>query len=509
MTIRSPLVALGVGGWLWFLAPAGQAQETPSEAPPAAAVTTRIPLATTLLQLHKLDDDLMKKVDALCTLIDTEAMAKRLPEPVAQSLRWNLHNFSAAAQPNIRIALGVTRLPLEDAQIMDGIEKLEADWTANERERTTQIVAGVREAQLRLEEVTKTAGPASDIDSLIAVTDQLQTEAQKHSPAVAGPVQASSLCTYVGYLQALRRVIALGPQSDEYTVSAVLFDFQNVGNNSARDAVDRGAVRRRIEQALTPFQKAEEDAQQALDEALQQNKSAAVLLAALVRFEDASTKNRQAREGLYLGANPPTPADVAAIHDAYRNLVETAGAMESGDFHRAHAAIDHLQGTGLKPLGAARAVTFDALLAEWRKTIDEHGGGASEVPSPDLSKAREALTRQREALSRQLAGIKTPIDLEAFAAGLSANSGEARGEPEDGALRNLSAQLTGLATAWMSANPDFLRQVSFEPSASPFSVPLDDLRTRILRDVLARSIGAPELNAPPLADLQPEKRSTG
>ena len=118
--------------------------------------------------------------------------------------------------------------------------------------------------------------------------------------------------------------------------------------------------------------------------------------------------------------------------------------------------------------------------------------------------ARNAANR-RSKIRAQLAAVKTPADLEAITDELAnrPRAARMRGGDDQDELSQLSHQLTVLATVWSSASPALLQQdrsgsVQLE---NPFAKEIAALRKTIERDVLARTLRAPELNQPPLADL--------
>ncbi len=75
---RFPLALIGFSMWLWQV-PCGHGQDAPAP----AADAKRVPLAQDLAQIHQIDDDLRKKVDALCVLKPIEALSINTLEELA------------------------------------------------------------------------------------------------------------------------------------------------------------------------------------------------------------------------------------------------------------------------------------------------------------------------------------------------------------------------------------------------------------------------------------------
>jgi len=442
-------------------------------------------LDQTLAELGKIDADLSKKVEDLGRLLDAEVSAKRVTDPIAQSLRWSLRNLQPSSGSDFGAIVGSSRLPVENASLMEAIKGLETQWAAAQQQRNALIQAGLAEARLRVTEAAQSAGNAADVDPLIATLTQLQEAAQNRNAPVASLASASNYTSLLAFTRALRRVVELTPKSDPLNVSSALAQLQ-YSTTSIRTYIDDSVVQQRIQKMLAPYQKAQEEAQAALDTALGANKPASELATALAQFEEAVERQQQARSGLNLRG----PRDISDVTNTYRNLVALAGARESGDFNRVRSLTMNLKESNLQHLGTTRAATYSAQIAAWEKDLD--------------AQRRQADEKRREALGKRVSAVQNPAELDVLAAELARAEAETRNDRDSDLPRGIAQQLRALAAAWTGANPQFLQQSYIDSADTRFSTELTGLRQRIERDVLAKSLRAPELNQPPLASLAPD-----
>ena len=445
-----------------------------------------MPLDQTLAELGKIDADLSKNVEDLGHLLDAEVSAKRVTDPIAQSLRWSLRNLQPSTGSDFGAIVGSSRLPVENASLMEAIKGLETLWAAAQQRRNALIQAGLAEARLRVTEAAQSGViNAADIDQLIATLTQLQEAAQNRNAPVASLASASNYTSLLAFTRALRRVVELTPKSDPLNVSSALTQLQ-YSTTSIRTYIDDSVVQMRIQKVLAPYQKAQEDAQAALDTALGANKPTAELTPALAQFEEALERQQQARSGLNLRG----PRDISDVTNTYRNLVALAGARESGDFNRVRSLTMNLKESNLQHLGATRAAAYTAQIAAWEKELE--------------AQRKQADEKRRETLSKRVSAVQNPAELDVLAAELARAEAETRNDRNSDLPRGIAQQLRALAAAWTGANPQFLQQNYIDDSDTRFSTELTGLRQRIERDVLAKSLRAPELNQPPLASLAPD-----
>jgi hypothetical protein len=246
-------------------------------------------------------------------------------------------------------------------------------------------------------------------------------------------------------------------------------------------------VQQRIEQALAPFQKAQDEAQEALDRLLTSGKGTAEVAVALTKFEEAAERSQQARSNI----SSRMVRDTSGLPTVYRSFAQIVAALDAGQFAQAKNLLSNVRNSNLQALGAAKAASYTQQMSAWEKRIDEE--------------TRKSADKRREEFRARLAALKTPADLEALAAELSKSESESRDGREPEMPRGLASQLNALAAAWASASPNLLIRQNYGDSGDlRFATEIGGLRQRIERDVLARILRAPELNQPPLAELAPE-----
>jgi hypothetical protein len=447
----------------------------------------RVPLDQVITEIGTIEAELTKKVEALRVDVDAEATAGRLAPPLAESLRWSLRLALPSAGVDFSSLISASRLPTENTKIMDAVKKLEAEWTAGQQKRNALLQSALTEARARTGEVAHTATKVGDIDPLLAMLDRLQEAQQGRAIPVAPSSNTNSFSSLSSFLRTLRRVIETGAQGDAISLGSALTQLQN-STYSIRGVISDADIQERVQNGIAPFQKAIEDAQAALDNGLAEKKPSAELTANLTRYEDAVERFQQVRSSLNIRLR-----DNASVPGIYRNLVGIVTAMQNNDFAQARALMSSARGSNLQPLGAVRSSAYAAQIAEWEKALNDQ--------------KLEIANKRRQALAERLNAIKTPADLEALASELaaSASNSSSRREEQDDWPRNLGSQLNALAALWNGTNPQLVRQGFQDSSDARFAMELNKLRQRIERDILARTLNAPELLKPPLADLSTDE----
>ena len=186
-------------------------------------------------------------------------------------------------------------------------------------------------------------------------------------------------------------------------------------------------------------------------------------------------------------------SDPRATVNFYRAIVGALKAVETGDGAQAQEKLREAANS-LQQLGAARSAKFEPVLGKLDKELVE--------------KAVKIQQQRTADLRARLAAVKQPADLEAVAAEIQTWSIQMRnrGGEEREDFSQLIQQLNLLSAAWGSASPALLLQERGGGAliSGSFAKELTTLRSRIERDVIARVLKAPELNAPPLAEKAPE-----
>jgi hypothetical protein len=481
MNVRYAMVLGGlVAGWLSVDSLVG-AQDTASPSAPANPSLEEV-----LTQISKIDQDLAAKTQALRVAIDTASTAKRITESVAQSLRFSLRSAATAGSADLGSALASNRLPMEDSTLMDAIKSLENDWAAAQTQRLTWIKAAAKEADSRVGTVARSAQKPVDLDAAIALTERLQEAIPTRTSAISSALGATNFSSLAASLRSLRRVLEVQSQNDPSALSFALSQFQSAAG-SARSAFSENDVQQRIQQALAPFQKAQDEAQEALDRVLATGRGAAEVGAALIKFEEVAERAQQARSNI----TSRMVRDSSGLANIYRSFAQIVATLEAGQFAQAKSLLGNVRNAGLQALGAVKAASYTQQMSTWEKLIDDG--------------TRKSADKRREEFRVRLAALRTPADLEALAAELSKREIEGRDARDSEMPRGLANQLNVLAAAWASSSPNLLVRQNYGDSVDlRFASEIGTLRKRIERDVLARVLRAPELNQPPLSELAPE-----
>ena len=475
---RSPLLLLVGGFSLLPLLPSTGAEET------ASAAQSAMTLDQALALNAKLDEDLRKRLEVLRTLLDKEVAAERVNGVAANSLRLALKSASASLNADFNTVFSYLRSPVENAALQAELGSLETDWTAAQTQRVAALKAANNELRNSLATALRKADKPNDLDGLIASANRLQemTPSRPAQALVGTLFNANTANQLPTFLRAFRQLLEAQERSE--AIGAALNQFQNAANN-LRPLVEEGDVQKRIQRTTEPFQKAQDDAQDALDRALRGGKPAAEVAAALAKLEESVERSQQVRANF----NSRNLRDAGNALNTYRNLAALVSSLEAGQFSQARNTLNNVRGSGLHALGAMKSAAFQPQVQAWEKVIDEG--------------IRKGAAKWREEAEKKLAAIKKPAELEALAAEIQKAENEARDGRDLEFPRGLGGQLSALAAAWNSGTVAGLARFAYGGPESNLGL-LSDLRKRIERDVIAKALEVPELNQPPLNELPTE-----
>lgn len=458
------------------------------DAPPTKPAPEPFSLETFPEKLQKVDDEVVRKLDEVRTVVDTEAAAKRISEPVAQSLRWSLRTTATAGPVvDVRSVVGTMRVPTDNATLTQAVKELETAYTVAQSQRAALASDATREIRRRVTEVIRTATKPAEIEALqreVAAAGEVQrrrsgTGTSEITTVITGAEQI---------LRGLRRLIDAQTDGKLDALSGAIGSLRSEYRFD-RDAAYESEIQARFERVMQPFVQAAEKAENDTAAAIIARKPAAEVQVAIARLEESAEQLAQLRSN----QSGYGQRDLRSVAASYRNIVQ-ALSNKGGDEYSTEGL--NSARSAARQLGAKRAAEFEVFFAKL------------EAESAEV--ATKMAAERGEKLRERIAGAKQPADLDAISADLrrwsSAASRSGTGDREN--WNQLASKLSTLSAAWATASPALLQPDRYGDSeratAGAFASELAALRKRVERDVLSRALQAPELNTPPLAEQTPE-----
>jgi len=328
----------------------------------------------------------LKKAKELLAVIDAEASAKRITEPVAQGLRWSLRNLTAPGVQDSRSTLTTVNFPLEDEAISKAAREYQETANTVHAEVVELARLAGRAAEKRCADLVGNATTARDVDALQALLERLKTLATAQPYPLGTTLERCS-----NLMRSLRDSFELTPSSDPALVSKVLSGLTPM-HNGVSDPGSDASFDKRVAIVLAPFKKSFEESQKELDSVLAERKSPERIYAALAALEDASSH-------LSAASNfRPAPSEANAPLHAYRTLAAVAAAMDSHQWFSARSQLNTARQAISQPASlASKRMALHAIFEKWEREIAENEAADS---------------RQfRERLRQELGAVKQPSDL--------------------------------------------------------------------------------------------------
>jgi hypothetical protein len=325
------------------------------------------------------------------------------------------------------------------------------------------------------------ATAASDVDGVQPLLERLKTLTTGQQPYT----MANALERCSSQMRYLRDSFDVTPSSDPAKVSRVLAGLTPM-HIAGIDFGSDASFDKRVAIVLAPFKKALEDAQNDLDSALTDQKSPERIYATMAAFENASSHLSGASN-----FRNQMPNNSLSELNAYRMLSSIAGAIQSHHWRRAQSEIGGTRQveSNLQAL-AGRRPAIHALIEKW----------TSEIAESEALDARQF----HERLHAEFSAVKQPADLGPIIKDLAKDQPDAERDGGDRSSQMLSMRLTALAAAWKNDDVNRLANEALEgggPEDAAFSEDLAGLRERGERDILSRTLKAPELLQAPLESL--------
>lgn len=448
----------------------------------ASLLADKQPEAAETLSLEKIVDGLQNDADSvqekakeLLDVVDSEASAKRISQPSAQGLRWSFRNLTASGNVDVRTPLAAATLPVEDEAIMKAAQALQEVSTAARAKSAEWMRQAERAAESRCSELVGNATSAGAVDAFLSTLERLRilgNGQQGYNPR-------GNVDRCMNTARSLRDSFDLTPASDPETVRSILQALtpMRMGSDFGRHA----DFAKRTAEVLAPYKKAFEDAQKDLDAALTDRKPSKEVYATLAVFEDAVNRYTS-----IANFGPPAATDYLALLNNYRTLCAIARSMESRHWqHAQREVVNARQSTSQSQTMAGRRDALNKYLDKW-----EH-----EIGEAEAADAREF----QERLHVEFGAVKKPADLAAIISELAKRQRDLEEGNGPRYSQGPSPQLSAFAAAWAADDLNRLANGAFRGGNQEDAVPGEDLaalRERIERDILSRTLKAPELPPP-------------
>ena len=473
--LLAPFLAAAVARFLV----AASAQD--SAPPPAFGMT----IEQAVEQIRAVDAGTKARVDQLVALVDQEAGANRLAEPVASKWRDRVRPLSKMLGFRFSPVLPADLTATDDAALAVAAKSFTAEWNHDVSQRNGFIQAAKDDVQSRMINVLRTAGTVQEIDAFLASIDQLNAVMPNHKSQFLPAPPTENFPLHRGILLGLRKVLELqsspsGPDPQALGSALVSLEQARWDNDTM---MCRPYFRQRVQDAVVPYVQARNEAQEVVDGLLQAGKPVSEITPALQRFEVAATRLSQVWKTLW-DRPPSQPNDPLNI---YRDCVRVMAALEVGDAATARKTVDYIRKMGLPWEDAVRTVMFAKLLATWDQGIIK---AAAKAEPP----------RDRD-LRARLAAIRSADELQAFAVELSKAEQQPREARSAEVPQGLANRLGAMGNAWAASDPRMLQQTGAQIPVSYFAAEFDELQQRIERDIVTASLRVPELNQAPLSEL--------
>jgi len=168
-----------------------------------------------------------RKAQDMLALVNAEADAQRIPDSVAQGLRWTLEHSSAGSGGNLLALLASTRMPVENSAIMEAAHSLDEAGRAAETGQEALRAQTLREAARRSAELIRGAKTTAEIDVFLQDIEHFQKLAEKPVSPRERPDSEPNLSACVTLMQSLRNLILLTPAEDPSAIDKTVAQFLN------------------------------------------------------------------------------------------------------------------------------------------------------------------------------------------------------------------------------------------------------------------------------------------
>lgn len=436
--------------------------------------------------LEQLNKDLVTKLDNVTKIVEAESAAGRITDPVAQNLRWTLQMaVSSTGKLQIRSLLTSTRIPTENAAIMTALKEMEAANTTVQSRRTQINEDAGGEIAKRVSTLIKAATKPDECEALERTLNNFRSAMKSDA---GSQVSTQSVQNGIWIMQRLSRLLTAEAEGRLEAITAAVTSFRS-GNNmyDAAGLSYADAIQERASRALKPLLDATTTAQLNLDEAIEKRKSSAEVAKAFSVFVESC-------EG-FSSLSQRSGRDPENTIPAYQSLLDLIAAADQAETSSLGDKLQQAQ-SHLSSLGPGRAEKFRTVV--------------SKIEAQSMERADKETQERWSGLQSRLAVAAQAADLDAIAMDLTTWSRESRSRRNQDGGDNwlqLAAEIGSLATAWASPNGGLGQDERFRDNQfrnPAIANTLRELRKRIERDILSRTLNLPELNKAPLLAMETE-----
>ena len=447
-------------------------QPAKAQTPAEPSIIDRFPEA-----MKQADEEVAKKFEAARAIVEEEVKEKRLSDAIAQSLRWSLRTASGPAIGDARSVISSARVPVENVALTKAFRELETT-NAGIQTRKNELMADVKkEMRQRVATTIATATKAAVAEATRAMVERVRDALRE--AAKTGYTETQELDQALNILASTKRLLEAEAAGEARKIDTALLELSNQAR-SGSTSIPTEEIKARIERVVQPLVKNAEERRTAFFAALEGQKPAAEVDAALNAYSEAADRVSQLPQFT-------TPSGTRQ-NDQVRTCRALASALklaQSGDMERLPNAVSEAR-SSVQQMSGTRATSLLTLLDSLMKQAEERV-------------AKERL-EQTTGLKTRLAAVKKPAELGPILTDLEVwiqKNGRQRNQ-EWSELREVHTGLSTLATAWSSGSLALLQpQNRGGESAiekSTIAKEFEELRKRVEREVMSRALAAPELN---------------
>ena len=494
------------------------------DATPTEADDT-LPLEKLPERIKQIDDDFKKRAGAFVAVVDAEAAAKRISDTFAQLLRalalapqFNFNELSmnipqksgaiSAEQPDPGTgAPGVRSIPPRNEAIYAASKELEAAAKLQQIRINAVISDFSKVLSQRLNAAVLGMPKPEELATLIQTIERIQGTMRRRMLSIStgnGSVSSENL---LAALKAVKQLVEADNAHSATAVPAAIAAFRN-GAAMRGELFKQDEIRDLITRYLEPMRKATEEQGIAIEAMIEAHKPAQQIATAVENYTQAVKQFNSLLTGAdYYNGTGPGFSEATA--DFYRHVATALRSLENSEYEAADRSLKDAA-------GMERQQFAPSSIRNRRKS-----GGDSEARAQIVGKLQKELAEKFTKLREQTkADINTRISTLKDSAEITALilEIEKRARPlrmnSDGStndeLGQLNVALRELQRAWAANSAQTIARldqqivmIQQEPLVA-FRKEFTALQNRIRRTLFVDIYKAPELNAPPYLDKDPD-----
>ena len=495
-----------------------------AEDAPPAEVDDTLPLEKLPERIKQIDDDFKKRAEAFVAVVDAEAAAKRISDTFAQLLRalalapqFNFNELSmnipqksgaiSAEQSDPGTgAPGVRSIPPRNEAIYAASKELEAAAKLQQIRINAVIGDFSKVLSQRLSAAVLGMPKPEELATLIQTIERIQGTMRRRMLSIStgnGSVSSENL---LAALKAVKQLVEADNAHSATAVPAAIAAFRNGAMRG--ELFKQDEIRDLITRYLEPMRKATEEQGIAIEAMIEAHKPAQQIATAVETYTQAVKQFNSLLTGAdYYSGTGPGFSEATA--DFYRHVAAALQSLENGEYEAADRS--------LKDAAAMERQQFAPSSIRSRRK----SGGDPEARAQIVGRLQKELAEKFTKLREQTkADINTRISTLKDSAEITALilEIEKRARPlrmnSDGStndeLGQLNVALRELQRAWAANSAQTIARldqqivmIQQEPLVA-FRKEFTALQNRIRRTLFVDIYKAPELNAAPYLDKDPD-----